>query len=99
MPGGLQPAAVSLEVSHAQGEGGGMNDKMKQQLLSGIPVHIDNLPKKYVLKLMEQIGLMKEEAQFDVCVKHVPGCPGLTSGMPSCTCKECDMEITREMSA
>lgn len=76
-----------------------MNEKMKQQLLSGIPVHIDRLPRKYVLNLMEQIGLMDDGIHFDILVKHDPNCPAMESGMPSCSCKECDMEITREMQA
>ena len=76
-----------------------MTEQMKQELLSGIPVHIEHLPRVYVLKLMEQIRTMKDVANFYVLVKHDPECPSMERGMSACTCKECDMEITREVTA
>lgn len=72
---------------------------MKQQLMSGIPVHIENLPREYVVKLIDQISLMEAEVRFDILVKHEPACSSMELGMSSCSCKECDMEITKEVSA
>lgn len=74
-----------------------MTDQMKQQLLSGIPVHIENLPPKYVVKLLDQIGLMETEARFDIVVKHEPACAA--KNMQSCSCEGCDLEITKEVTA
>lgn len=74
-----------------------MTEEMKQQLMSGLPVHIQSLPREYVVKLIEQIGLMETGARFDIVVKHDVYCRA--RDMRSCTCKECDLEITREHTA
>lgn len=74
-----------------------MTYQMKQQLMSGIPVHIENLPREYVIKLIEQIGFMEAGARFDIVVKHELECSA--KSMLSCTCKECDLEITKENAA